>query len=164
MPQNIVIQLLGVDCAADMNDYQLLLSSNKNVCSYEARITYKCSYAVIRSAKKIVTSISGQGVRSQSTTAAAAAGAGSNSDERTTESSWRSYVRRWQWKIPIGLGISFLAVLQWRYFRKRHEDETNKGPIEGLMVSRCHFFLIFSFGNYVMDFGFVGRVGLIQIK
>lgn len=50
-----------------------------------------------------------------------------------TESSWRSYVRRWQWKIPLGLGVYLLAVLQWRYFRKRHE--INKGPIEGLMVN-----------------------------
>ncbi|OXU22866.1 hypothetical protein TSAR_017042 [Trichomalopsis sarcophagae] len=95
------------------------------VASYEARITYKCSYAVIRSAKKIVTSISGQGIRNQST-------ATSSNEVQRTESSWRSYVRRWQWKIPLGLGVSLLAVLQWRYFRKRHE--TNKGPIEGLMV------------------------------
>ena len=96
-------------------------------CSYEARITYNCSYAVISSARKIVSSISGHGARSKSTT--------SKSTHVQTESSWRSYARQWKWKIPFGLGISFLAVLQWRYFRKRQENETNKGPIEGLMVS-----------------------------
>jgi sensor c-di-GMP phosphodiesterase-like protein len=99
--------------------------NNLTFYSYEARITYKYSYAVIHSAKKIVTSISRQRVRSQSTAA-------TQNQFETTESSWRSYVRRWQWKIPLGLSISLLAVLQWRYFRKRHE--TRKGPIEGLMV------------------------------
>ncbi|XP_014210828.1 phosphatidylserine decarboxylase proenzyme, mitochondrial isoform X2 [Copidosoma floridanum] len=108
------------------------------VARYEARITYKCSYAVIRSAKKIVTSLSGQGLRSQSTEATKskqsiqAQTAQESSDNNSSVRSWRSYVGRWQWQIPLGLGIYLLAVLQWRYFRKRHE--TNKGPIEGLMV------------------------------
>lgn len=109
---------------------KILFNGHTYVSSYEARITYKCSYAVIRSAKRIVTSISGNGMRNQSTAV------NPNPVERR-ESSWRSYVRIWQWKIPIGLGFSFLAVLQWRYFRKR--NETDKGPIEGLMVTiRLH--------------------------
>ncbi|XP_011498976.1 PREDICTED: phosphatidylserine decarboxylase proenzyme [Ceratosolen solmsi marchali] len=101
------------------------------IASYEARITYKCSYAVIRSAKNIVTSISRQGVRNHSTT-------GNTSKFQTSESSWIAYVRRWQWKVQLGLSISLLAVLQWRYFRRR--NEVNKGPIEGLMVE-CYCLL-----------------------
>ncbi|XP_014228533.1 phosphatidylserine decarboxylase proenzyme, mitochondrial [Trichogramma pretiosum] len=98
------------------------------VASYEARITYRCSYAVIASSRKIVSNIFRQGVRNQSTLS------NSTAQIQTQQKSWKSYVREWRWKIPFGIGFSFLAVLQWRYFRKRQEDATTKGPIEGLMV------------------------------
>lgn len=89
--------------------------------SCKARLRPQCS--LLNSTKNIFTSMLRQTINTQSL----------EDKSQNAKNTWRSYVRQWQWRIPLGLGISLLAVLQWRYFRKRHE--INKGPIEGLMVT-----------------------------
>ncbi|XP_015588761.1 phosphatidylserine decarboxylase proenzyme, mitochondrial [Cephus cinctus] len=53
---------------------------------------------------------------------------------------WQSLVRRWEWSVPVGVGVSLLAILQWRYLR-RHPYPTDaaqlKGPVHDVMV-RCY--------------------------
>ncbi|KAG7214112.1 hypothetical protein KM043_001470 [Ampulex compressa] len=43
------------------------------------------------------------------------------SNTNTTENqsrAWSTFVQRWEWTVPIGVGVSLLAVLQWRHLRK----------------------------------------------
>ncbi|XP_012251862.2 phosphatidylserine decarboxylase proenzyme 1, mitochondrial isoform X3 [Athalia rosae] len=50
---------------------------------------------------------------------------------------WHSLTKRWEWTIPAGVGISILAIFQWRHFwRHSHaeKDPSTLGPINGFMV------------------------------
>ncbi|XP_076232373.1 phosphatidylserine decarboxylase isoform X2 [Calliopsis andreniformis] len=69
---------------------------------------------------------------------------GSNAD--TTQhksSSWYAFVRQWEWSVPIGVGVSLLAVLQWRHLRKypyTTEDNNVYEPIN-VFVVKCYYYL-----------------------
>lgn len=63
--------------------------------------------------------------------------ASSPSPPNTKTSMWHSFAKRWEWTVPAGVGISILAILQWRQFwRHSHSDKDHHdlGPINGFMV------------------------------
>ncbi|XP_015518533.1 phosphatidylserine decarboxylase proenzyme, mitochondrial [Neodiprion pinetum] len=55
-------------------------------------------------------------------------------------SMWHSFVKRRKWIIPVGVGISLLAVLQWKLFSRHSHAEKDRGtpgPINGIVV-KCY--------------------------
>ena len=56
---------------------------------------------------------------------------------------WYSFAKQWEWNVPVGVGVSLLAVLQWRHLRKypyRTEDNSVYEPINVLVVN-CYYYL-----------------------
>ncbi|CAK9816023.1 Phosphatidylserine decarboxylase proenzyme, mitochondrial [Anthophora quadrimaculata] len=61
------------------------------------------------------------------------------------DSSWYSFIKQRKWPIPIGVGISLLTVLQWKYMNKYpHTTEDNNvyDPIN-VFVVKCYYFMPF---------------------
>ncbi|XP_076163042.1 phosphatidylserine decarboxylase [Ptiloglossa arizonensis] len=55
---------------------------------------------------------------------------------------WFSFIK-WEWSIPTGVGISLLAILQWRHLKKypyKTEDSNVYKPIN-LFVVKCYYYL-----------------------
>lgn len=58
---------------------------------------------------------------------------------------WYSFIRRWKWSIPIGVGISLLTVLQCNYFKKYPDTTKDYNVYEpiNILVIKCYYFLPF---------------------
>ncbi|XP_066583317.1 phosphatidylserine decarboxylase proenzyme, mitochondrial isoform X2 [Prorops nasuta] len=52
--------------------------------------------------------------------------------------SWYSFVRRWELTLPAGIGVSLLAVLQWRHLRRHpypRSDDGTQEPVNDFIVT-----------------------------
>lgn len=57
-------------------------------------------------------------------------------------SSWQAFIKRWEWTVPVGVGVSLLAVLQWRHLRKNpYPRETTEAfkPISNFMINFYYY-------------------------
>lgn len=73
------------------------------------------------------------------------ANASNISTNQVKSNSWYSFIKRKKWTIPIGVGASLLAALQWKYMREYSyitEDNDEYEPINVFMV-KCYYFLPF---------------------
>ncbi|KAK0166767.1 hypothetical protein PV327_004254 [Microctonus hyperodae] len=62
---------------------------------------------------------------------------GSSADTNYKSSGLWNFTKRWEFCVPIGLGISLVAILQWRHRRKYpypNDGDVVKGPISDFMV------------------------------
>lgn len=56
---------------------------------------------------------------------------------------WKSFVGKWEWTVPVGIGVSLLAVLQWRHLRKHPytvQENNDYESIDNFMV-KLYFYL-----------------------
>ncbi|XP_043262630.1 phosphatidylserine decarboxylase proenzyme, mitochondrial isoform X2 [Colletes gigas] len=55
---------------------------------------------------------------------------------------WYSFVK-WEWSIPTGVGISLLAILQWRHLKKypRTREDTNIYEPINVFAVKCYYYL-----------------------
>ncbi|XP_017882578.1 phosphatidylserine decarboxylase proenzyme, mitochondrial [Ceratina calcarata] len=73
------------------------------------------------------------------------ANASNISTNQYKNNSWYSFIKQKKWTVPIGVGVSLLATLQWKYMREYSyitEDNDVYEPINSFMV-KCYYFLPF---------------------
>lgn len=69
--------------------------------------------------------------------------ASNTSPTQSRASFWQSFVGKWEWSVPVGVGVSLLAVLQWRHLRKHPytaKENNDYEAIDNFMV-KLYFYL-----------------------